>query len=183
MTLRDNGPWIDLDYRISNPAGSERCFLWKLHAALNIRAGDLIVCPAQKGQVVDLAWSRHATLQPFAWPIVENQRADLIPDQDGTVDFYYLYDLTEGRIAWQRPSPGLEFSYHFDRRVFRYAWLFGSYGGFNGHYTAILEPCTAMPLSVNEAAAKGQCTRLGPGEKLETRVSIYAGPVAGSPGC
>lgn len=180
MSLRANSPWIDLDYRLSNPTRSARCFLWKLHAALNIRAGDVIVCSAQKGRVVDPAWSRHATLEPFAWPVVEHRRADLIPERDGTVDFYYLYDLTEGRVAWQRPGQGHEFSYHFDTRVFPYVWLFASYGGFNGHYTAILEPCTAMPLSVNEAAAKSQCTRLGPGEILETRVSIYAGPAAGA---
>lgn len=181
MSLRDHGPWIDFDYRLSNPTRSERCFLWKLHAALNICAGDLIVCPARKAQVVDPAWSRHAVLEPFAWPVIEHQRADLIPERDGTVDFYYLFDLAAGRIAWQRPVPGLEFGYRFDSRVFPYAWLFASYGGFNGHYTAILEPCTAMPLSVNEAAAKAQCTRLGPGQTLETRVSIYAGPSTDAP--
>jgi hypothetical protein len=45
-------------------------------------------------------------------------------------------------------------------------------------YTVILEPCTTMPISVNEAIRGGRCSRLLPGEVLETDVSIYAGPDA-----
>jgi hypothetical protein len=54
--------------------------------------------------------------------------------------------------------------------------IFATYGGFLGHYTVVLEPCTTMPLSVNEAKATGRCSRLEPGEILETNVSIFAGP-------
>jgi hypothetical protein len=92
------------------------------------------------------------------------------------VDFLFLYDLDVGEIGWKSASRGLEFSYHFDVNVFPYAWYFASYGGFDGHYTAILEPCTTMPLSVNEAAKLGQCSVLEAGERIETRVTIYAGP-------
>jgi hypothetical protein len=38
--------------------------------------------------------------------------------------------------------------------------IFASYGGLDGHYTAVLEPCTAMPVSVNEAARLNQCSCL-----------------------
>jgi hypothetical protein len=31
-------------------------------------------------------------------------------------------------------------------------------------------------MSVNEAAAQGQCSRLAPGQVLETTVSLSAGP-------
>jgi hypothetical protein len=176
MTLRADGPWIDFRYRLTNRAGSPRQFLWKLHAALNVRAGDLIECPAKTGQVVDLAWSRYSTLDPFPWPTIQGQAANVIPGPNGTVDFFYLYGLSTGQIAWLDRDKRLRFAYHFDTRIFPYAWLFASYGGFNGHYTVILEPCTTMPISVNEAAAKGQCAQLQQGEQLETKVSIYAGP-------
>lgn len=63
----------------------------------------------------------------------------------------------------------------FDTKTFPYAWLFASWGGFLGHYTIILEPCTAMPMSVNEAAAARQCSRLEPGQVMESKVSLYAG--------
>jgi len=101
--------------------------------------------------------------------------ANVIPAPDGTVDFFYLFGMTAGQMTWRRPGNGLKFAYHFDLGVFPYAWLFASYGGFNGHYTVILEPCTTMPISVKEAAAKRQCSVLKPDETLETRVTIRAG--------
>ena len=178
ISLRKDGPRLDLAYRITNRASQPRSFLWKLHAALAVQAGDIIDCPARRAQVVDLAWSRCRTLEPFDWPILQGQAVNLVPPADGTVDFFYLFDLRAGRMAWRRPGAGLEFAYEFDPQVFRFAWLFASYGGFNRHYTVVLEPCTAMPMSVNEAAAKGQCSRLEPGQTLATRVTLRAGPPA-----
>lgn len=175
MSLRTDCPCLDLKYRISNLTSQPRQFLWKLHAALAVQAGDTIDCPARKAQVVDLAWSRYHSLEPFDWPRIEGQEANRVPPPGGSVDFFYLFDLAHGEMGWRRPSQGLRFACQFDRRVFPYAWMFASYGGFNGHYTVILEPCTAMPISVNEAAAEKQCSFLQPGGALETQVSIWAG--------
>lgn len=176
IRLRPDGPYIELDYRVENPTSGRCEFLWKLHAALNISPGDRIECPAATARAVDPAWSRWQNMEPFAWPVIDGQRADLIPANNGTVDFLFLYDLAAGTIAWHSASGKLTFRYDFDVKVFPYAWFFASFGGFDGHYTAILEPCTTMPLSVNEAARLGQCSVLEPGEKIETRVTIYAGP-------
>jgi len=175
MWLGSDAPYLEFRYRISNPTAEARDFLWKLHAALAVEAGDLIECPARTGQVVDLAYSRRKSAAPFGWPKVDGAAVNVVPARDGTMDFFYLFDLAAGEIAWSRPGAGLKFGYHFDRKVFPYAWIFASYGGFLGHYTVILEPCTTMPISVNEAASKRQCSRLQPGQSLETAVSIYAG--------
>jgi len=177
IALRAGAPCVDIHYRIENLSDEERIFLWKLHAALAIEPGDQILCPAQTGQVVDLEWSRRDTLAPFQWPHVGDDRVDVIPPRDGTLDFFYLYNLQAGRIGLHRKADDLLFAYQFDTSVFPYAWLFASYGGFDGHYVAILEPCTTMPLSVNEAAKLNQCSVLAPGAHIETRVSIYAGPM------
>jgi uncharacterized protein DUF5107 len=176
ISLRTDAPCVDFKYQIANPTSQPRDFLWKLHAALVLEPGDIIDCPARKAQVVDPAWSRYNNLDPFEWPKLEGSPVNVVPAPDGTMDFFYLFDLTEGQIAWRRSAQNLRFAYSFDRKVFPYAWLFASYGGFNGHFTAILEPCTAMPISVNQAAAKQQCSRLRPGQILETAVTIYAGP-------
>ena len=176
LSLKADEPVIVLDYRLENRADERRIFLWKMHAALNVEPGDQIVCPARKASVADPQWSRWGNVAPFSWPIVEGRRADLIPPPDGTTDFIFLYDLQDGTMGWRSHSRGLEFTVHFDRRVFPYACYFASYGGLDGHYTAILEPCTAMPVSVNEAARLGQCSSLEPGEQIVTRVTIYAGP-------
>jgi len=179
LNLRKDEPALDVGYRIHNTTGERREFLWKLHAALSIDAGDRIMCPARTARVVDAEWSRWSTTEPFAWPQIEGQRADLVPPKDGTMDFLFIYDLEEGRMAWCRDSQNLTFEYRFDTEIFPYAWYFASFGGFDGHYMAILEPCTTMPLSVNEAAQLGQCSVLESGESIETTVTVYAGPIAG----
>jgi hypothetical protein len=175
MKLRGDTPWVDFEYQLTNTTGKPREFLWKLHAALAVREGDIIECPARQARSVDPAWSRFKETQPFPWPNIEGRRANVIPPKDGTMDFFYLFDLTAGEMWWRRPSAGLKFGYQFDTQVFPYAWLFASYGAFLDHYTIILEPCTAMPMSVKEASTSRQCSRLQPGETLRTNVSLYAG--------
>lgn len=175
--LEAGNPVILLDYRLENRTGERRVFRWQMHAALHVQPGDQIVCPARFASVADPQWSRWGDIAPFAWPMVEGERADLIPPANGTTDYLFLHDLQDGMMGWRSPSRGLEFSYRFDRGVFPYACYFASYGGLDGHYTAILEPSTAMPVSVNEAARLGQCSSLAPGEQIVTRVTIYAGPV------
>jgi hypothetical protein len=177
MSLRADGPWLDLQYRIVNPTAGAIRFLWKLHAALPVAAGDEIDCPARWGRVADLAWSRYDTLAPFPWPIIRGQEANRAPAKDGTADFFYLWDLAAGQMGWKRRAQNRMFAYHFDTRVFPCAAVFASYGGFEDHYTAILEPCTAIPSAVSETAAERECPCLRPGEALETTVSIYAGPI------
>jgi hypothetical protein len=176
LSLRPDGPLMDLDYRIANPTDERRVFLWKHHAALKIEAGDRIVCPARSARVVDPEWCRWENTAPFEWPMIEGERADVIPPVDGTMAFLFLYDLEAGTMAWRSESSGLTFEYRFDTDVFPYAWYFASYGGFDGHTMAILEPCTTMPLSVREAAQLEQCSMLEAGEHIETRVTVYAGP-------
>ena len=177
MQLRGDTPWVDFAYQLTNTTDQPREFLWKLHAALAVREGDVIECPARQARIVDPEWSRFKVTQPFAWPTIEGQCANLVPPKDGTMDFFYLYELTAGEMWWRRPSAGLKFGYQFDTSVFPYAWFFASYGGFLDHYTVILEPCTAMPISVKEASEKRQCSRLEPGETLRSHVSLYAGPI------
>jgi len=176
MRLRADSQWLDFKYRITNTSSHRRHFLWKLHAALAVQDGDVIDCPARQARIVDPAWSRFKTTAPFQWPNLEGRAANIIPAKDGTMDFFYLFDLSSGEMFWRRHDAGLKCGYRFDTRVFPYAWLFASHGGFLGHYTIILEPCTTMPMSVNEAAGQGQCSRLEPGQVLETSVSLYAGP-------
>lgn len=174
VSLRADGPWVDLDYAIHNRSGARRVFLWKLHAALSVEPGDTLVCPARTASVADPAWSRWGGVEPFDWPHVAGSRADLIPPPDGTTDFLFLYGLRAGQVGLR--SAASESRIDFDVAVFPYVCVFASYGGFDGHYTVILEPCTAMPLSVVEAARLGQCSTLEANERIETRVSIYAGP-------
>lgn len=175
VTLAENSTVI-CDYSLRNPANSTRHFLWKLHAALVINKGDRLITSARKGLVVDPKYSRFKKeTQSFDWPFIENTDASLVPSAGDSMDFFYLYETERGEMQLSSENGKHLFSYQYDQRVFPYQWWFASYGGFLGHYTAILEPCTNMPLSVNEAVAKKQSASLSPGATLSTSVKIFAG--------
>ncbi|RQP19201.1 MAG: hypothetical protein EAS52_03050 [Parapedobacter sp.] len=169
------GSGIKLEYQIVNRAERRRHFLWKFHAALHIEPGDRLESPAIKARVVYPQSSRFGNQDEFNWPMIEGMDAALVPAKDNTMDFFYLYDLPESHMSLVSDEGNHRFTYRYDGAIFPYQWYFASYGQFRNHYTAILEPASAMPVSVNEAAALGQCSMLEPGEALHTVVTIHAG--------
>jgi galactose mutarotase-like enzyme len=172
MRLNGDSSTLILNYRICNPTDTRRVFLWKLHAAMNIQPGDTIICPSSQAVVVDPDWSRFTDTRPFPWPTLNGIRVDTVPTAPGQADFFFLYDLKEGKMAWESHDRSRSFTYRFDNTVFRYAWYFATYGKLDGLVTGILEPCTCMPLSAPEAHRLGQCSELAPGQTLETQVEI-----------
>ncbi len=144
--------------RVQNRSEATRRFLWKLHAALAIEPGDRIDCPAKWFAAADPDWSRRQGVGPWD--------GETVPEFDGTTEFLYLSKLSEPTVSWRRG--GKTFKILFDAKAFPFVWYFASYGGFDGHHVAILEPCTTMPISVNEAALSGQCSVLQPHHSLAT---------------
>jgi hypothetical protein len=175
ILLEANAPVINLEYTIKNGSDSTRNFLWKLHAALRIEEGDRLISDAKKGKVADLDYSRFKNLNEFKWPFIENTDASIVPNKNNSIDFFYLYDIEKAEMKLLSNKGIHLFSYNYDKKVFPYQWYFASYGGFLNHYTAILEPSTSMPISVNDAKESGQCTVLEPGQEINTVVRIYAG--------
>ncbi|MCW3118077.1 MAG: hypothetical protein JWM28_2159 [Chitinophagaceae bacterium] len=175
--LNEDSPSIMLYYIIRNDSPAVKKFLWKMHAALQIKKGDRLVTPAQKGKVVDIAYSRFSNTNEFDWPMIEKTDASEVPGKNNEMDFFFLYDIPVAEMKFLGGNKGHEFRYSYDKTVFPFQWYFASYGGFLNHYTAILEPCSAMPLSVNDAKQLNQCTVLQPDEELSTQVRIYAGKV------
>jgi len=175
--LDEQSPVVNLQYRIKNNSVQPRHFLWKLHAALIINETAKVISKARHGQIVDPGYSRFSHTGKFSWPNIENTDAAIIPAKNGTMDFFYLFGEETGKMQLQSADNTALFSYEYDPKIFPYQWYFASYGGFLDHYTAILEPCTSMPISVNDAAKLNQCTLLQPGEQLETSVRIFAGTI------
>lgn len=177
ILLEADSPAINIQYEIKNLSNVTKCFLWKLHAALAIEAGSKLETTAGKARVVDLAYSRFKTLEEFKWPQIEGIDASLVPDKNNTVDFFYLYDMAKPEMAFANNKEHTLFAIQYDEKIFPYQWYFASYGGFLNHSTAILEPCTNMPMSVNEAMAAKQSATLRSGEEMKTTVKIYAGEI------
>ncbi len=175
VRLDDQDPVIYLDYIIRNDSGHERNFLWKLHAALAIEAGDYLVSSARTAQIADPAYSRFSDAAEFQWPLIENVNASVVPENNGSIDFFYLSDVARPEMKMLMDNQKYLFSYQYDEKIFPYQWYFASYGGFMKHYTAVLEPCSSKTMSVNESMLKSQCTILKPGQQIETTVRIWAG--------
>jgi hypothetical protein len=175
VSLSAAGPEVNFDYSLTNETGRPSTFLWKLHAAVRIAPGDRLISGAKHARVVDPAYSRFTDQAAFTWPFIQGTDASVIPVNNGSMDFFYLYDGGGGTMALLTAGGEQVFRYRYDPGVFPYQWWFASYGGFLNHYTAILEPCTNMPMSINEARSQGQSLTLGSGETLNTRVTVYAG--------
>lgn len=176
VTLDPYNSSIILNYNIRNDSGRPRNFMWKLHAAVNIAAGDRLKTSARYSKVVDPEYSRFRNeLTEFKWPNIESTDASVIPERNGSMDFLYLYDTPIGEMQLEYMNGEHIFGYCYDTKVFPYQWWFASYGGFSGHYTAILEPCTNMPIAVKDAIEQNQCASLQPGDSISTTVRIFAG--------
>lgn len=173
--LDTESPAMRLEYKIKNTSGKRRHFMWKLHAALVIEEGDRLITSAQKGRVVNPANSRFKQSEEFNWPVIENSDVSFVSPYNHSMDFFYLYDIQQAKMQLVNSSSSHLFEYSYDKKVFPYQWYFASYGAFLDHYTAILEPASTMPVSVNEAMESGQCSVLDPGGEINTVVHIYAG--------
>src|SRR5690606_1700584 len=166
---------IKLEYNIINYSGERRRFLWKFHAALRMAKGDRLITGSRKARIVNIEASRFTETDEFLWPKIEGTDAALVPEKNGSMDFFYLYDSPVGEMTLLTEREKYRFSYHYDPKVFPYQWYFASYGQFRNHYTAILEPASAMPVQVNIAADQWQCSVLESGEGINTLLGIYAG--------
>jgi hypothetical protein len=154
-------------YEIVNRSGAERQFMWKMHAAIAVRPGDRVVCPAATAQAADVEWSRRKSASPFRWPVADGFDMSVVPAPDGTTEFLCLNGIGGGSMGIES-ADGAAITCSFDPAVFPCCVYFASHGAMSGAYTAVLEPCTAMPLSVNAAARSGLCSRLKDGESLAT---------------
>src|SRR5690606_24153280 len=136
---------------------------------------DVLVTDATEAAVVDRAYTRFpdAADQPFGWPNVQGVNAAVVPKKNGTVDFFYLYGAKRGEM--KLVGENTVFAYRYDPETFPFQWYFASYGGFLGHYVAILEPCTNAPISVPDAIKAQMSAVLQPGGEMTTTVRIFAG--------
>ena len=188
LTLRAGESQLRMRHRITNTGARPLDFLWKLHPALAIDEGDTVDVPGQTCELVDPSFGRTAAPARFAWPHasqVDGSSIDLrvVPALDGTREFVYVRDLTDGWCALHRRKLGMGFGLVFPVEVFSSVWLFMTFGGWRGHSTVVLEPCTTVPKDLNEAIRAGSARRLAPGESLECTVRailfVDQGPLTG----
>lgn len=169
LTLADDAPELQIEYRFTNHGVSTLGTLLKLHPAIAIEEGDEIRVPDCDVEAVALGFS---TLigQPglSRWPHGRDPNGDQVPldralpAASQAREFIYCSNLGEGRCGVYNPRTDSTLELAFDTAEFPYVWLFQSYGGFDGHYVLMLEPCTSKPFELSEVIAADTALWLAP---------------------
>ncbi|WP_194057380.1 DUF4432 family protein [Nodosilinea sp. LEGE 06152] len=179
IQLDSNRPEASLVYEFQNQSEQQIPFLFKHHAAIAIEAGDEILLPDCWVEPAFLEFSKIIG-QPgktrFPEAIGANGEAvDLRvmpPPSSQLQEFYYTSELSQGRcgIRHQRSQSSLLMT--FDTADFPYVWMFQSYGGWQGHYVVVVEPCTTLPSDLDEACRNGTVALLQPQEHQRRRLTL-----------
>jgi len=176
LTLRRDEPKLHLAYEIANEGAAPLDVHWKSHPALPVAAGARLHMPI--GRVIDdQDFGEVFAERDFAWPVVrraDGSTLDLreVPDPDsGTSQFYYGVELTAGSAAIEYPAEGIGFGLTFDSAVLTSVWVFGTYGGWRGLNTVILEPCTGYPADLAAAIGNRSVLVLEPHSSMSTELT------------
>lgn len=107
--------------------------------------------------------------EAFPWPGPDGgPDLRVVPPPTDLLEGYHATDLIEGWCALTHPTERTGVGFAFDPGLFRSIWLWLSYGGWRDQYVALLEPSTGYPSDLTEAIARGTCSWLEPGERLES---------------
>lgn len=166
-------------YMFFNQSQKEIPFLFKMHAALAIEEGDKLVLPDCHVEPVDLGfstWIGKKIKTPFPAALDENGfEIDLSQVPAPTAkkkEFYYCSALTEGKCGLYNERTKTQLSMDFKLEHFPFIWNFQSFGGWNDHYVAVLEPATTLPWNLDEALKASTCAILQPQETQERFISF-----------
>lgn len=153
-------------------------FLFKQHLPIRLTPDCKLRLPGGRARAVDASFgSRLSTTDEFDWPCAPGREgvADLrdVPAASSRQqEFVYVRELPEPWCGVDDTRQAASIRMRFDSTLLPYVWLFLTYGGWRGHYTAVLEPCTNLPKDLAEAARLGQSARLESGQEFATRVSV-----------
>lgn len=174
--LHNDQPYFDMEYLIENKGPSSFDFMFKIHAAVDISAGDQIELPVKRCVMENTGLpSRIPPGETFLWRQygpdgIEPDMAVVPAKSVQLAELIYGLDLEAGRCGLRRPGKGVRISWHFDPKALPTVWTFASYGAWRGLYTLIFEPCSGYPLLLSEAREKGIVNTLEPGASFHTTV-------------
>ncbi len=173
--LRLNGETLEMEFTIRHEGYAPLDFIWGTHPAFAIEAGCRLHIPARSGLVSVANPSRLGEPgQSYSWPVVEtlHGRADmsLVPEAGNHNAGHYALDLWAGWYAIEYPHRKSGILVEFPLDTCPHLWLWLSYGGWRGHYLAVIEPWTSVPVTLSEACEAGTHRVLRPGESFHAAV-------------
>jgi len=176
LTLSGGESKFTCDYEFSNLGSNEIKFLWKVHAAFPINKACRIEIPAKHG-VVEPKFSGSYTPGRYNWPLVRTKggkKTDMSrvnPDLNNCT-LHFVTDLQEGLTRFVDGERGLVSTLRFDHKILDNVWLWLAYGGWRGHFTAVIEPSTSYPIDLNEAIKQKHFHSIEGGGKMTTSVEF-----------
>jgi hypothetical protein len=150
-------------------------FIWGTHPAHAITPDCVLHIPARKGLV---GQANHLILgepgQSYEWPIVKSSQGSMdmsrvLPPGRFSAG-HYATELTAGWYAVEYPGRRTGILFEFPLDVCPYLWLWLSYGGWRGHYVAVIEPWSSCPVTLTDAIAAKTHRVLDPGETFSCTV-------------
>lgn len=162
---------LRITYSLENLDQKPISFLFKLHPALAIEAGDEIMLPRCRVKPVDQNFS--GLLQGDDWRCFqETPLSQVLGSEARTQEFVYCKDLEDGWFGLKNSRTGSKLTMRFDRGRLPYFWLFQIYGGWRDHHVLVAEPSTNMPWDLNDALRCGSCGRLESLGTFSTEVAM-----------
>lgn len=169
--LDANEPRLSITYEIESLSAEELPFIFKFHPAIRIEEGDQFDVPPSVIEPVALEFSRLINER-----CSNDEKKKLIrtvlPRDNFSREFVKLSDMKEGFVSLKNKRTDSELQFSFDRKEFPYVWLFQSYGGFLGHYVAMIEPTNAAHYDLAVSSKEKTASILNPFEKRMLRLEI-----------
>jgi hypothetical protein len=176
LTLREEDTSLRLEYSITNEGAAPLDVHWKSHPSLPTAPGARLHLPI--GRVIDEpGFGEVFRDREFVWPAAtraDGSPLDLSSLHDpgsGGAWFFYGVDLTAGYAAISYPDQQVAFGLSFDPSVLSSVWVFGSFGGWRGLDTVILEPCTGYLADLTAAIANRSVLSLTAGQTVTTTLA------------
>ena len=170
-----DGDCLCLDYTLENHAEMAFRHLWSAHPLLNVTPGMKLLLPGSLSEAFVNGASDPGIGcfgESCPWP-------ELIPGLDfstvqpvecGKAIKLFFPHVPEGTCGILDPCTGEALTFAWDRSELPHLGLWLCYGGWPGgdrpgQLTVALEPCSGMPDRLLDAAERGLCSVLEPGER------------------
>ena len=175
---------LSINYVIENLSEAALPFIFKLHPAINIEPQDRFHVPDSQMEPVALGFSRILGVEKKSiFPYGESASGEVVsinevlPNDGFKREFVRIDGFKTGNCSVMNTRTSKELSIHFDNKILPYVWLFQSYGGFENHYVAMLEPTNAGHYDLAVADEMKKCGRLGPREKSRFTIKVGLGGI------
>jgi galactose mutarotase-like enzyme len=181
-SLRAGESMLRTRHRVTNVGYQPTDYLWGVHPAFAVQPGYRIDIPAGAVWVAesnpDFHLGERGTV--YQWPFAHAKDGTTVdmrqvpPPEIGWHEFHHAIELHAGWLAVTDPTAREGVALSFSTDVFNTIWLWLVYGGWRDLYSAAVEAWNGYPAKLTDALSMGRCSRLAPGESIETETRLVA---------